>query len=702
MAISKKQRIALKEKAAKRWAKPSVPEDHEDQSAPISEAGDFSSDEEFEFSEFSDSFDLSETSDQDEETGGVRMADTMLGLDGGNKDTSFRFQRGPSVHRKTEWSRKRKAEDMAQEGRKHRALTNWFKPTSASPTVIEPISETVPRKTILKQAVDDMEKLLSSPLGKRLSGQDRKRHDGVLFYMNMQLSNDAHGGKNKRMALSKSASEGLRKGKWYAENLRKWEKTWIKNRQIPSGKQGMTTIKSWVSDEGLASFVREWMAEEGANATAYNLARAAREYVKSDKISDHLKNSMARVNPTDSDASEGQDPVTAVRVRTVRKWLARLGFQFSGVKKGVFKDGHEREDVVAYRRDFFLPKFLAFCEQSVQFAEDKSLIIPDGVEQPLMLITHDESSFNANDAKTQVWKYQGNEPLRKKGRGKSIMVSEFLTPAGRLCCSEEGKRVYATKTLETGSGSWWTGEMLLEQVKAALEIFKTAHPTLKGVRLFDNATSHCMFAPNALVATKVKLNPGGQQPRMKDGWYVDEKGERHAQKMVFEDDHPRHPGMPKGARAILMERGLWSSDLRHHCRTANRQCHDSGNCCAIALLSKQPDFKEQCSMIEEYLHSQGQLVLFFPKFHCECNWIEQFWGACKRFTREKCTYNISGLRENIPAAMSHVDDGPSIVRFFNKSKRIMEAYAKGITMDTEEFQNRVYRSHRRLEDPSKY
>lgn len=100
--------------------------------------------------------------------------------------------------------------------------------------------------------------------------------------------------------------------------------------------------------------------------------------------------------------------MTAVRVATVRKWLDWLGFQFSGVKKAVFNNGEQREDAVAYRRDFLLPKFLAFCKQSVQFAEDKRLIILGGVEQPLMLITHYESSVNANDAKAQVWKYQLN------------------------------------------------------------------------------------------------------------------------------------------------------------------------------------------------------------------------------------------------------------------------------------------------------
>ena len=40
--------------------------------------------------------------------------------------------------------------------------------------------------------------------------------------------------------------------------------------------------------------------------------------------------------------------------RTARKWFRRKGYRWTDLKKGVFKDGHERSDVVAYRNDFFL------------------------------------------------------------------------------------------------------------------------------------------------------------------------------------------------------------------------------------------------------------------------------------------------------------------------------------------------------------
>jgi hypothetical protein len=43
--------------------------------------------------------------------------------------------------------------------------------------------------------------------------------------------------------------------------------------------------------------------------------------------------------------------------RTARRYLNRLGYRWSTPKKGQYADGHEREDVVNYREQVFLPKW---------------------------------------------------------------------------------------------------------------------------------------------------------------------------------------------------------------------------------------------------------------------------------------------------------------------------------------------------------
>ena len=49
-------------------------------------------------------------------------------------------------------------------------------------------------------------------------------------------------------------------------------------------------------------------------------------------------------------------------------------------------------------------------------------------EKQIVMVTHDESTFYANDARQQIWLVQGETVLQKKTPGQSIMVSEFQCP----------------------------------------------------------------------------------------------------------------------------------------------------------------------------------------------------------------------------------------------------------------------------------
>ena len=52
-------------------------------------------------------------------------------------------------------------------------------------------------------------------------------------------------------------------------------------------------------------------------------------------------------------------------------------------------------------------------------------------------------------------------------------------------------------------------------------------------------------------------------------------------------------------------------------------------CCCQRMLYSQPDFMEQKSALEELIEGASQLILFYPKFHCELNFIEQYWGNAR-------------------------------------------------------------------------
>ena len=150
--------------------------------------------------------------------------------------------------------------------------------------------------------------------------------------------------------------------------------------------------------------------------------------------------------------------------------------------------------------------------------------------------------------------------------------------------------------------------------------------------LFDNATSHNVMASDALDARKMNLGPGGKRPVMRDGW-----NPRTNAPQAMNDN-----GIPKGIRTILKERGLWPLEgIRVQCTKAMKR--EDGRCCSRHLLGSQPDFSGQRGLLQEEIEKRGHLVTYYPKYHPELNFIEYFWGYCKLFAMENCTYTFAGL-----------------------------------------------------------
>ena len=137
---------------------------------------------------------------------------------------------------------------------------------------------------------------------------------------------------------------------------------------------------------------------------------------------------------------------------------------------------------------------------------------------------------------------------------------------------------------------------------------------------FDNSSSHAKLADDTLNVTNMNLNPGGKQPIMRDTIFNGQ-----IQSMVFLTDHPDEKlrGKPKGMKIILQERGLWRSELKGFCGNKETLLENS-RCCARHVLGAQEDFLNQKPMIQEIIEELGHKVIFYPKFHCELNYIEMY------------------------------------------------------------------------------
>ena len=105
----------------------------------------------------------------------------------------------------------------------------------------------------------------------------------------------------------------------------------------------------------------------------------------------------------------------------------------------------------------------------------------------------------------------------------------------------------------------------------------------------------------------------------------------HSMVMPNTDPNSDEPLQPNGMQMVLEKRGLWiRNGLRLKC--PKYSCDPEATaCCATRLISLQPDFFQPKSLVQETIENAGHLCIFLPKFHCELNFIEFFWGAVKRY-----------------------------------------------------------------------
>lgn len=92
--------------------------------------------------------------------------------------------------------------------------------------------------------------------------------------------------------------------------------------------------------------------------------------------------------------------------RTAQRWLIKLGWRRTVVRKGVYMDGHEREDVVKYRQEVFLPAMARFEARMAKFEGADLKQINPSLEagwKRIIALFHDECCFHAKDKARSLW-----------------------------------------------------------------------------------------------------------------------------------------------------------------------------------------------------------------------------------------------------------------------------------------------------------
>ena len=129
-----------------------------------------------------------------------------------------------------------------------------------------------------------------------------------------------------------------------------------------------------------------------------------------------------------------------------------------------------------------------------------------------------------------------------------------------------------------------------------------------------------------------------------------------AQDLYFPDDHPTMGGWFKGMEEIIRERGLWPASGSLNAQCPGFKCEAGRtDCCCRRLLFTQADFVGQKCHLQEFIESRGHLCDFYPKFHPETNFIEQYWGLAKYFYRiSPKTSDIEEMEANVKACLDKV------------------------------------------------
>lgn len=221
------------------------------------------------------------------------------------------------------------------------------------------------------------------------------------------------------------AAKALGRGMNHARNLRKWIKNFLHSEKLPLHRYGAYN-SSILDDEDFRRDIQLHLTE--ISKKGYIHAQDIVDYVATPEVQQRL-GTKAR----------------GIHVRTARRWLHKLNWRYQQKKKGMYIDGHERQDVVEYRKGF-VERWKEYEKRFVIYGNDGNVLstptgfpVPQGLRFRLILVTHDESTFYENDRRKTQWISDNAKAVtEKKGEGQSIMVSDLLTSEwGRLTDGDE-------------------------------------------------------------------------------------------------------------------------------------------------------------------------------------------------------------------------------------------------------------------------
>jgi hypothetical protein len=196
----------------------------------------------------------------------------------------------------------------------------------------------------------------------------------MMTMLNFYLSID---GKMGWWDASKMAARAAGHGQWLAWRVRQWILCWVMSNYdphfLPLTNYGRFNTQA-LQDEDLSQQIQLHL-QELAEKGEYICAQDIIDYV----LSPEMRGCMGTKQ-------------TTISISMEQRWLKAHEWQYGHVGKGMYKDGHEQEDVVEYQA--------AFIKRFAQYEHQMELCDRDGAtvkepnllsgEKQLWFYTHDE------------------------------------------------------------------------------------------------------------------------------------------------------------------------------------------------------------------------------------------------------------------------------------------------------------------------
>ena len=303
-----------------------------------------------------------------------------------------------------------------------------------------------------------------------------------------------------RQIASQLASQGMGKSPNHgAYLLRRWARDFERYDTLPASERG-AHCKSYslLKDPDIAEQMRSHLRSNKWSMDPTKLSEYSRGVMAPLTASKYqhrilnkeMPNGLARYVSQELLPDMGLKIKGGISSRTAVRWLRSEGFRYVKHAKGVYIDGHEREDVVECRQNSYIPTLRRLQPRMIEFQDDPEKMVLKDYEgqRPIVIVFHDEATFQANDDKDRSWVFDSQHKLKKKGVGKGVHQSDFIDPVKGWCKEASVQMLYGK------DAGYWDGDKLVAQLKdIAIPALKKAHPGCQLLLIFDNSSGLSVY-----------------------------------------------------------------------------------------------------------------------------------------------------------------------------------------------------------------